>query len=187
MAIILITSFLLGVAMKIADLLDEHQLQLFKGANLLFGITWGILGVLLIKSNNLTANMYVGLLMSYVLRGKIDYLNHGIAATIIIFTFIYLLNGQHLDIQWPTLLFFFFALSVSGIVHDFLTHNIKKQNVSVEMVHTLISYIGVPLLYSIYTCQTIFFYSFLLFGIAYEITRTCGSYFIARQKQEDKQ
>ncbi len=180
-------SFLLGATMKVADLLDEHGLILFKRADLFFGITWGILGALLIRFDYLTANMYVALFVSYIFRGKIDYLNHGIGSTIIIFTFIYLLHNRRLNIEWPILLFFFFALTTTGMIHDLFMHNRGKRQVFAEMVHTFISYMLIPLCYSIYTCQPIFFYSFFLFGTGYEIVRISGGYLIAWENTQWKE
>ncbi|MFT4311377.1 MAG: hypothetical protein ACMXX7_02015 [Candidatus Woesearchaeota archaeon] len=41
--LLLINSFLFGFFTKLADLLDEHGLKMFKGADILFGILWGYL------------------------------------------------------------------------------------------------------------------------------------------------
>ena len=37
---VVIYAILFGITMKIADLLDEHGLKSFKGADILFGFLW---------------------------------------------------------------------------------------------------------------------------------------------------
>lgn len=88
---VLFLSIAFGVTMKIADLLDEHGLKLFKGASLMFGFLWGIIGALLIFDNNILANFILAMLIHWILRYRIDYLNHGIAVSIILFGFVYAL------------------------------------------------------------------------------------------------
>ncbi len=46
--LVLIFASLYGVTMKVADLLNEHGLKLFRGSAILFGILWGFFGALLV-------------------------------------------------------------------------------------------------------------------------------------------
>jgi len=54
----LIYAVLFGITMKIADLHNEHKLKSFKGAGVFFGFIWGILGILLILSNNIRKHRF---------------------------------------------------------------------------------------------------------------------------------
>ena len=86
---LLVYSVLFGLTMKIADLLDEHGLKLFKGSALLFGILWGGFGAMMILGNNILANFFLALLIHWILRYRIDHLNHGVAASIMLIVFLY--------------------------------------------------------------------------------------------------
>lgn len=112
---ILLYAVLFGATMKIADLLDEHGLKWFKGSTILFGILWGGFGALLILSNNLMANLFMALLLQWILRYRIDYLNHGIGTAIMIIAFIALPNFA---VDWLLFLGIFVIFSVFGLLDD---------------------------------------------------------------------
>lgn len=114
--IILILSALFGFSVKTADLLDEHGLKLFKGAPIFFGILWGVIGSLLILSSNLMAVFFLAILLQWILRFRIDYLNHGIAAVIMVITFLYNLNS--FDMNWIVFLTIFISYSIFGLLND---------------------------------------------------------------------
>ena len=122
---IILISVLWGVTEKIADLTDEHGLKLFKGANITFGVLWGFfLALLAINQNVVVSSLAIAMLMSYILRYRIDYLNHGIAAIIVLFAFF----AKGAIIDWGALLFFFTVFGLGGLVHGSLTEKpgIKK-------------------------------------------------------------
>ena len=77
--IVPVFSCLFAVTMKIADLLDEHGLSFFKGADILFGVLWGIFGALLCLSHTIIANVILAMMMGFVIRKRLDYINHIIA------------------------------------------------------------------------------------------------------------
>jgi len=79
---------LYGVTMKVADLLDEHGLHLFAGADLLFGVLWGICGGLLVLADPVVANVLLAQMVAYIVRRRLDYVNHAIGAAIMIVTFL---------------------------------------------------------------------------------------------------
>ena len=87
--IILFCAVLYGITMKLADLLNEHNLKWFKGSALIFGILWGAFGALLIFSNNAIANIILAMNIAFIVRNRLDYLNHQAAATIIIISFLF--------------------------------------------------------------------------------------------------
>ncbi len=114
--LLLLYSVFFGSTMKIADLLDEHGLKLFRGSDLLFGAFFGIFGALMIIGNNLLANFFLALLIHWILRYRVDYLNHGIAASIMFIGFLYSLPSFAVD--WLLFLVVFLTYSVHGLFND---------------------------------------------------------------------
>ncbi len=113
---LLVYSVLFGLTMKIADLLDEHGLKLFKGSALFFGILWGGFGAMMILGNNILANFFLALLIHWILRYRIDYLNHGVAASIMLIVFLY--NLPNFAINWLLFLVVFVIYSAHGLLND---------------------------------------------------------------------
>lgn len=115
-SMLLIYAVLFGITLKIADLLDEHGLKLFRGSALLFGILWGTFGALSILGNSLLANFFLALLIHWILRYRIDYLNHGIGASIILLLFLY--NLPNFTVDWLLFLVIFITYSLHGLLND---------------------------------------------------------------------
>ena len=86
---IILYALLYGITMKIADLFNEHGLKWFKGSKILFGLLWGAFGALLILSNNTIANIMLAMNLAFIIRNRLDYINHQIAASIIIISFLF--------------------------------------------------------------------------------------------------
>ncbi len=73
---ILLYALLFAITMKVADLFDEHGLKWFKGSTILFGFLWGGFGALLVLSNNTIANIMLAMSLAFLVRNRLDYLNH---------------------------------------------------------------------------------------------------------------
>jgi hypothetical protein len=181
---ILLLSFVFGISMKIADLLNEHGLSLFKGANIIFGFLWGGIGSFLITQNQIVANIYIAIIIAYIFRAKIDYINHGIGSCMMLFTFLYQLNNGAINIDWNILLIFSFVLTISGLIHDWLIGNNKLNLKLGELLHTGIFYTIVPFIYSFLAKSWVVFLSLFTFGIGYELTRFLGTRIIISQKSK---
>lgn len=109
-----------GASEKAADLHNEHNVRWFRGARTLFGVLWGgALGLLLTHRDPLVAELGLAMLLSYLLRGKIDYFNHRLAATISLFA----LSFRQWNLGYTWLLIFLFAFSLFGAMHDALDNN----------------------------------------------------------------
>ena len=135
--IIIITIFC-NVFQKIADALDEHGLKLFRHADVLFGVIWGILWALLTNVNSNVATYSVALIFYWLIKGKIDYVNHAISI-IIVFSSLFILK------TYPSGLFIFILLGY--LVLDKISHSVKflsKNNLKVFL--KLLS----PLVFSLY-------------------------------------
>ena len=53
-------------------------------SSILFGFLWGMCGLFLILQDTLLMNVWLAVLIGWILRAKIDRINHGIAASIIL-------------------------------------------------------------------------------------------------------
>ena len=113
---ILLLSAFFGFTVKMADLLNEHGLKLFKGSAFLFGMLWGLTGAFFILSNNILSSFFLAILLHWILRYRIDYINHGIAASIILITFFY--NLPNFMMNWTVFLTIFVTYSFFGLLND---------------------------------------------------------------------
>jgi len=162
--ILLINSALFGLFTKLADLTDEHKKKFFKGDSLLFGFLWGIFGSLVIIGNPLLGSFYLAILFHWILRGKIDYLNHRIALLIILITFIYKFNIAKFD--WYLFTITFIIYTVIGLLND--NKLIKKTWFTNLNIYSFI----IIILFTLYNFKyVIVFYSYVLNSIFYQIPK----------------
>lgn len=164
-----IFSCLFAVTMKIADLLDEHGLTLFKYADILFGVLWGIFGALLCLCHTIIANVIFAMMIGFVIRRRLDYINHIIAFSII--TTVFLLFSELIK---PTYFAFLFAIIILGCIKD-LKYKSRKTKISkiVEIVYLYVPIIyALPsLIYSIVFNDWMVFIAFFAYDFTYNITR----------------
>jgi len=113
MILFFINAFVFGMSTKFADLLDEHGLVWFKGADILFGFIWGILFCFQLF-DNIFASFYLALLFHWIVRGKIDYPNHRIATIIILITTLFILP----ELDWLLFGVIFFVFISMGLLND---------------------------------------------------------------------
>lgn len=111
---ILLVAALYGGTMKLADLFDEHGLRWFRGDGLLFGLLWGVFGSLLLLADPILANGLLAQQLGYLVRLRLDYRNHAIAALMMVLTF---LMTQQFDLSIFT--FFFAGFTSLGLVRDY--------------------------------------------------------------------
>ena len=176
--IIIVLSILFAVSMKISDLLNEHGLKWFKGDSILFGIICGIIGSLLIMCNIVIANIVLAMVISFVIRRRIDYINHAIAFFMITSAFI-------LFSKIYSIIYFSFLAStlILGVIKDLkyvknkskILKTISKIFLVIPIIYTIPS-----LAYSILSQDWMIFIAFFLFDLSYNITRIIG------EKQEIK-
>lgn len=168
----ILISVMWGITEKIADLLNEHGLKWFRGANIIFGVLWGtFLALLVINQNIVISNLAFAMLLGYILRYRIDHLNHGIASSIVIFAF--LVNGAIID--WGVLIFFFAVFGLGGLVHDTLDERPKFKKflgkyLTVFFEYRMYIYLF-PLIYSVFTGTWMAFLVASGHMLSYEIIR----------------
>ena len=164
---IIVYAILFGITMKIADLFNEHGLRWFKGDAILFGILWSLFGVLLILSHNIIANIILAMNIAFIIRNRLDYLNHRIASSIIILSFLFFATFQ----PWLFLTFFFVFL-IFGSLRDFVGDKIKKKGSLLRLYDNFMWYYPVPaLIYSILYGNWIVFWALFVFTISYDLTK----------------
>jgi hypothetical protein len=177
----LLYAILLGVTMKIADLLDEHGLRFFMWSDILFGILWGAFGSLLILNSNVLANVMLAMVVAFILRYKIDYLNHGIASSMMLITFLFVSSFEP-----HTFLPFFGVFTILGLAEDYLSDKSKFKTIVPIRIPF---YSGIGAVYALLANYWIVFFSLFLYEISYVITdllfayreRTQGSHHVSHQ------
>lgn len=185
---IIVLSVFLGVSMKIADLLNEHGLKWFRGSKFIFGVLWGGFGALLLLGPNALAMFWLAVFLSYIITAKIDYINHGIASIIILIVFFW--NVDRILIDWPVFLYFFFAITLTGLFHKLVIkrYRIKKGigklfELKFSIFKWGIYYELIVLLFSIYTGIWIVFASRVFFWVSYDLATHYGMGKIKRYGQ----
>lgn len=162
---LLLYSILFGATMKLADCFNEHGFKWFKGDAILFGILFGLFGGLLIYGNLFLTNLYLALLLVNVLRFRVDAFNHGIAAIIMFFSFLLVMN----NFNWPYFLYFFLTFAIFGILFNYALPLSKIKGFWGTIFELRFFYFLITFLFSIYTKQWIVFISMVLFQISYNM------------------
>ena len=165
---IILYALLYGITMKIADLLNEHGLKWFKGSAILFGFLWGGFGVLLVLSNNTIANIMLAMNLAFIIRNRLDYINHQIAASIIIISFLFS------SVFNPILFISFYAIFlVFGSSKDYVDDILKKKKGILVFLNEAMLYYPVPtFIYCLLYGNWIVFWAFLVYTIAYDTTKS---------------
>lgn len=157
---------LFGVTMKLADLFDEHGLKWFKGDAIIFGLLWGIFGSLLVLSRIDIANVVLAMILAFLVRKRLDYLNHTIAATMIIVVFLW---QSSFDLNLFLLFFVIFALF--GGLRDYLG-DVRKKKDWIFYINEPASYYVIPTaIYGVFTGNWIIFIVFTVYLIFYDLVK----------------
>ncbi len=164
---IILYALLFGITMKVADLFDEHGLKWFKGSAILFGFLWGGFGALLVLSNNTIANIMLAMSLAFLVRNRLEYLNHQIAVSIIVISFLFS------SVFNPILFLSFYAIFVIfGSLRDYIGDKIKKKSKLQSLYDNVMWYYPIPtLIYCLLYGNWIVFWVFLVYEIAYDVTK----------------
>jgi len=121
--VIILNAFITGIFTKAADLFVEHGYKSSTITKIILGLVWGIFGSLVVIGNSLLAAFYFAILLSWIIRYKLDYYNHGIGGALILITIFYVQPTGILVslILIPTLILFTFF----GILSR--EHDMKKK------------------------------------------------------------
>jgi len=169
MPVLLVWAALYGVTMKVADLLNEHGLKLFRGAAILFGILWGLFGAVLIASNDIIANITLAMVVAFIVRMRIDYLNHAIATIIVIISFLQFATFD------PIPFYIFLAnFIIFGSVKDYVDDVLKRKDWITKITESGWYYVIPTLIYSMVTGEWPVFFVFTSYNLFYNIVKYLG-------------
>jgi hypothetical protein len=134
---VIILSLLFGVNQKLADSVNEHGTVLFRGANIVFGIIFGTIGAILISINTVFMEFYLGLVLYWLVAGKLDFFNHQLSSALMII--IALTSFNKFNVNVLNLLFVIFAFIILKLGKDWLRHNCSPINSLIDKkIHHLI-------------------------------------------------
>ena len=173
---ILTYAALLGVCMKLADLFDEHSMHWFEGDALLFGFLWGFFGSLLVLSGNNVANVVLAMNLAYLIRMRLDYRNHAIAAVMIIITF---LLKSSFNIGLFSI--FFTVFFIFGSLRDYFGDKMKD-DLLFKMNELALYYFIPTFIYSLFTKDWMIFFVFGIYRFFYNLVKYLLFYFKTYQK-----
>lgn len=174
---LVIYAILLGATMKIADLLDEHGLKWFPGDKMLFGLFWGFFGILLILARSDIANILLARILVYIPRKRLDYLNHALAAVMIVIAFVW--KAAFL----PKIFFIFFLVFLAfGFLRDYYGNHRKKDDLFFAINEPGLYYIFATLIYSIIVKDYTAFFVFTLMQLSYNAIKY-GFYYAGWSKE----
>jgi hypothetical protein len=156
---------LYGITMKVADLLNEHGLRLFRFDAIMFGLFWGGCGVALVLcAGDVVASALVAMNVAFIARERLDFKNHQIAATMIICAGI--LTSQVIPVQFAT---FFLVFLIFGGIKDY--SHAQKLN-GAWRLNDLMLYYPIPaLVYGMATGEWLLFFVLLAYTVAYDVTK----------------
>lgn len=118
-------AFAFGVVLKLSDLLQEHGYRWFPGAAMATGIASAALAVgMLVLSHAVLHVMWLAVLASWLLRGRIDGPNHGVMALAMLVTVLFF--GPELAHYREPLIYFAAVLLPLGAIHDLLQYTSMK-------------------------------------------------------------
>lgn len=155
-----------ALTMKIADLLNEHGLKLFRGSGLLFGLLWGAFGVLLVMSNPEMANIILAMHIAFLTRGSLDNFNHQLAGTMVIIGFLYL--GTFIPLLFLT---FYFTFSIFGFLEDYADVFAKRHRTFAFINEAMLYYPISTLIYCIKYGHWVIFWALLAFTVTYGLIK----------------
>ncbi|MFA6035567.1 MAG: hypothetical protein WC759_01265 [Candidatus Micrarchaeia archaeon] len=159
-------SALFGYSMKMADLLDEHGLKWFKWADMLMGIAWGCFGAVLVLYDFTIANIMLAMIAGFVVRKRLDYQNHILAAALIVAAFA-------LFAQFDYLIFlpFFLVFTLFGALKDYEDDVLHGRGWKYALNEAMLYYPIPTAVYAVLAGTWIPFIAFTTYTLAYDLTK----------------
>lgn len=173
----LLYAALFGTTMKIADLCNEHEMRLFKGDAVLFGVLWGVFGSFLILSQVDIANVILAMVLAFLVRTRIDYRNHAIAAAMIIITFVW-----QSSFNSTLFLIFFITFVVFGSLRDYTGEIRKKKDWIYKYNEHPWYYIIPTAIFGVFTGNWAIFVVFTVYIVFYDLVKY-GLFYAGKYKK----
>ena len=102
-------AFLTGLFTKLADVANDDGFKISRGLNIFLGILWGFFGALVAIGNPDVAAFYLGILLSWIHRYKLDNYSHGIGGSIILAAIFYIHPATTLQVVITVMTFVLFT------------------------------------------------------------------------------
>ncbi|MEM5809632.1 MAG: hypothetical protein QW156_01930 [Candidatus Aenigmatarchaeota archaeon] len=107
-----------GSLLKIEDLVVDDKLRLIKYTNIIPFITSGLAILMLYFSSFHTKLVWLSIIFSWIIRGKIDHYYHGIVIGLILIFYIFFQNIIFYYKYFFNLFYLITSFSIVGFVHD---------------------------------------------------------------------
>ena len=116
------------------------------------------------NSNNIIANIMLAMCLAFIIRFRLDYINHQIAASIVIISFLFT------AILSPILFLSFYAIFlIFGSLRDYVGDRIKKKNKLQSLYDNVMWYYPIPaLIYCLFYGNWILFWAMLVYTIGFD-------------------
>jgi hypothetical protein len=167
---IFVTSAIFGASLKINDLLSEHNFKWFKGSFLFLSLISIISFILTLElSENNLILFWTAIIFSWIFRGRIDCINHGITFSAILI-YVFLFHNNVINNQFLQFFILFFAFSFLGWIHDIYQYNkVKKFRILYKILYKnqYIYWIGLVLIFSVFTRSYLSIISVISFVLSY--------------------
>ena len=161
-----IVSVLFGYSMKVADLLDEHGLKWFRGADMLMGAACGFFGALLIAYDYAIANIALAMLAAFIMRWRIDYPNHVLAAAIMLIAFF-----AYAPFDYSIFLPFFLVFTIFGSLKDYYDDVLHETGWKYVLNEVMLYYPVPTMVYGLLAGAWLPFIAFTTYTFAYDFTK----------------
>jgi len=117
-AFLAVAGFCFGVLLKLSDLLQEHGYRWFRGGATVTGtMCGGLLLVQIHQGGDLVRTFWWVVLLHWVLRGRIDGVNHGVPTVMGLSALAFRWPTALFDHPWPSL-YFAVPFTALGLLHD---------------------------------------------------------------------
>ena len=153
---LVISSTLWGFFLKLNDLSIDDGVKFFKRSDILISFTTSFFGIFTLFFSPISIKIFwFGVILSWILRGKIDHYFHGLWAFLMIF---YLLQTTNPSLYTLNLLAVFIPLSIIGFIHDRIKEKYKlkfnKKRLSISEIVFLknfwVFWVILSIIYSFY-------------------------------------
>ncbi|MFT4249783.1 MAG: hypothetical protein ACMXYD_00245 [Candidatus Woesearchaeota archaeon] len=164
--LICLNALITGLFTKIADVGVDDGVRQSTTKNLLYGFLWGFFASLVVLGSSLIAAFYFGILLSWVVRYKLDYYSHGIGGALVLFSILLVNPTQQLELIIMLVTFALFTFF--GV----LSREYKLKNrLGVFHTYNLYSFLFLAALAILYPQVWIVFFASLTNVIGYHFVR----------------
>ncbi len=162
--IVCFNALITGVFTKLADIANDDGFGVSKKVNILLGVLWGVFGSLVVFGNSYVAAFYLGILLSWIFRHKLDNYAHGIGGALILVSIFFVHPTSFVQLLITGVTFVLFT--VFGLL---TRHKLLKKNIFTD--YNLYSFVFLCALSFFYGVVWIVFFSSIFNVVGYHIIK----------------